>query len=263
MNNSIFYKIGAVISILLIGIIIAFIMLAKGKKDDVAKTEEQEFVVSSTNATEENNEVNEFKEIENTANEPEPKSENFTEENTSKQTSTNSVTDKKSANVKNENKGNLATQKSLEENEKPVEENKKEEELVFKYPVDGEISMEYAKDKLVYSNTLGEWITHLGVDIKANKATVVKACADGTVKSISTDPRYGLTVVVEHKDGFATIYSNLLTAEFVKSGEKVTSGQTIGTVGNTASFEILEESHLHFEITKDGEQVDPTIYLKK
>ena len=45
-------------------------------------------------------------------------------------------------------------------------------------------------------------------------------------------------------------------------GEKVEKGQSIGTVGNTAVFEIADEPHLHFEILKDSIQVDPSIYLK-
>ena len=48
----------------------------------------------------------------------------------------------------------------------------------------------------MYSETLKEWITHLGIDIKAEKATVVKAAEAGTVKSIKNDPRYGLTVII-------------------------------------------------------------------
>ncbi len=39
-------------------------------------------------------------------------------------------------------------------------------------------------------------------------------------------------------------------------------GQSLGTVGNSASFEIADEPHLHFEMTKDDETVDPKIYLK-
>ena len=57
-------------------------------------------------------------------------------------------------------------------------------------------------------------------------------------------------------------YESLYPERELKEGEKVTSGQTIGTVGNTASFEILDESHLHFEILKNGEQIDPNMYLK-
>ena len=135
-------------------------------------------------------------------------------------------------------------------------------ELNFEMPVDGEISREYAKDNLIYSETLKEWVTHMGIDIKADKTTVVKAAEAGTVKSIKNDPRYGLTIVIEHDNGFQTVYSNLLTSEFVVEGEKVEKGQSIGTVGNTAVFEIADEPHLHFEILKDSIQVDPSIYLK-
>lgn len=230
MNNNKFYKIGVVVSVLLIGVIVACIVIAQKQDNKVAKAEDFPSVSSSTNVVE--NEVNvaeqtDFEEIAKVE-------ENKNTENDSKNVTTknNKTEDKKSVNP------------------------------TFKYPVTGDVLTEYAKDKLVYSNTLGEWITHTGIDIKAEKTTVVKASADGTVKAIKTDPRYGLTVVIEHTNGFSTVYSNLLTAEFVKEGEKVTSGQTIGTVGNTASFEILDESHLHFEILKNGEQIDPNMYLK-
>ena len=149
--------------------------------------------------------------------------------------------------------------------EEPTETEKEEEEVKdpeFKMPVEGEILREYAKDSLVYSPTLDEWITHNGLDITAAKTTVVKASADGTVKSIKNDPRYGLTVVIEHVNGFTSVYSNLLTAEFIEEGEEVKQGQTIATVGNTATFEIADESHLHFEILKNNENVDPELYIK-
>ena len=145
-----------------------------------------------------------------------------------------------------------------------TKENKEEtkKELSFQKPVEGDIVKEYARDNLVYSETLDEWITHLGIDIKAEKTTVVKSAEAGTIKSIKNDPRYGLTIVMQHEDGFETVYSNLLTSEFVVEGEKVEKGQSIGTVGNTAVFEISEEPHLHFEILKDSIQLDPNIYIK-
>ena len=115
---------------------------------------------------------------------------------------------------------------------------------------------------MIYSETLKEWITHTAIDIKADKTSVIKSAADGIVRSIVNDPRYGLTVIIEHDDGYETVYSNLLTAEFVVEGEEVKQGQTIGTAGNTASFESSMECHLHFELLKDGEYLDPTIYLK-
>lgn len=143
-----------------------------------------------------------------------------------------------------------------------VEEIEEKKELQFSFPVDGEVVKEFSMENLQYSATLEEWTTHQGIDIKADRTTVVKAAEAGTVKAIKNDPRFGLTVIIEHQDGYKTVYSNLLTTEFVTEDEKVEKGQTIGTVGNSAVFEIADEPHLHFEIIKDGEYVDPMKYLK-
>lgn len=170
--------------------------------------------------------------------------------NTTNQTKTNTANTSKSNNTTN-----VATNANTTKQET-------KKELSFTKPVDGEVVREFAQDNLVYSETLKEWTTHAGMDIKADKTTVVKAAEAGTVKSIKNDPRYGLTIVIEHDDNFQSVYSNLLTSEFVVEGEKVEKGQSIGTVGNTAVFEIADESHLHFEIWKDSLPVDPSIYIK-
>lgn len=158
------------------------------------------------------------------------------------------------------------TQEVEAEINKKVEEATEKEIVVkdpeFIIPVEGETIRSFAKDTLIYSETLDEWITHLGIDIKAERTTVVKASEKGKVIAIKNDPRYGLTVIIEHQNGFKTIYSNLLTTEFVSEGEEVEKGQSIGTVGNSASFEICDEPHLHFEILKDDVNVDPAIYCK-
>ena len=138
----------------------------------------------------------------------------------------------------------------------------KNKEPSFESPIKGEIIREFAKDSLVYSETLKEWITHYGIDIKAERATVVKAAEDGTVMAIKNDPRYGLTVIIEHNNGYKSLYANLLTTEFVSEGEKVKKGQTIATIGDSAVYEIVDESHLHFEILKNNENVNPEEYLK-
>ena len=151
--------------------------------------------------------------------------------------------------------------KDISINEEQIEETAKDPSFIK--PVEGEKIKDYSKDNLVYSSTLDEWTTHLGIDFTAEKTDIVKAAADGKVKSIKNDPRYGLTVVIEHENGFESIYSSLLTAEFINVGEEVKQGQTIATVGNTARFEISDETHIHFEIKKDGINVDPNIYIKE
>ena len=146
--------------------------------------------------------------------------------------------------------------------EEPKKEIQEKKELKFIYPTEGEVTKEFAMENLQYSETLEEWTTHQGIDIKADRTTVVKAAEEGMVTAIKNDPRFGLTIIIEHIDGFKTVYSNLLTSEFVSEDEKVEKGQTIATVGNSAVFEIADEPHLHFEIIKDGEYVDPLKYLK-
>ena len=178
----------------------------------------------------------------------------------------------KSVEEKEENTEN--TIEKREETEKEAKEEVKKETVItnsepikvkdpeFSITVEGEIMRSYAKDSLIYSETLEEWIVHLGIDIKADRTTVVKSSEAGTVTAIKNDPRYGLTIIIEHVNGYKTVYSNLLTTEFVSEGETVEKGQSIGTVGNSAAFEIVDEPHLHFEILKDDVNVDPNIYLK-
>lgn len=173
------------------------------------------------------------------------------------------TTDEESENEDSDLQEESSEDTSLEnqETEATVAEEPKKE-LEFGYPVEGELLKGFAVDNLVFSETLQEWIIHKGVDIKAARTTVVKASEEGVVQAIKNDPRYGLTVIVEHRDGYKTLYANLLTTEFVKEGEEVTKGQSLGTVGNSAAFEIADEPHLHFELLKDEENLDPTLYLK-
>ena len=193
---------------------------------------------------------------------------NVNEAKNTSNTTSNNATNEKTTNNTTSNTVNTTkteTNKNVTANTNVSKETKKEEikkELSFEKPVEGEIMKNYAKDNLVYSETLQEWVTHLGIDIKADKTTVVKASEAGTVKTIKNDPRYGLTIMIEHDEGYQTVYANLLSSEFVIEGEKVEKGQSIGTVGNTATFEIADEPHLHFEILKDGVQIDPSSYIK-
>lgn len=178
--------------------------------------------------------------------------------NTSKSEGRKNETTEKNDTTKNESTKENTSIEGVTNNEQ-VEKTK---DPTFLNPVDGEKIKDYSSDNLVYSATLDEWTTHLGIDYKSEKTDIVKASADGKIKSIKNDPRYGLTVVIEHANGFESVYSNLLTAEFITVGEEVKQGQTIATVGNTARFEIADETHLHFEIKQNGENVDPNIYLK-
>lgn len=133
----------------------------------------------------------------------------------------------------------------------------------FQMPVTGDISLEYAKDKLVYSKTLEEWRAHAGVDIASDRGTPVKAVADGVISDIRNDSYYGITIVVDHGQGLQTLYRNLASDETVSVNQKVKQGEVIGSIGNTAADESAEQPHLHFEVLKNNASVDPLAYLPK
>ena len=160
----------------------------------------------------------------------------------------------------------IKPEEEIIQNNKP-EEKKEDKEITipdptFIMPVSGDIITEYAKDNLIYSKTLEEWVTHTGIDIEGETSEIVKAAADGTITAIKNDPRFGTTIIISHDNGYETRYANLLTTEFVKVGEKVSQGQTIGTIGNSAVFEIMEKPHLHFELLKNNEYQNPNLFIK-
>jgi len=102
----------------------------------------------------------------------------------------------------------------------------------------------------------GKKTTHLGVDIAAPEGTPVYATAEGTVKTAENLKGWGNLLVLEHAGGFSTFYAHMKAFE-VKAGDKVTRGQVVGSVGNTGQS---TGSHLHYEVRKDGTQVNPADY---
>lgn len=133
----------------------------------------------------------------------------------------------------------------------------------FIKPCEGETIRPYSMDSLVYSDTLQEWITHRGIDIKGEMYQEVRATQSGTIKSIKNDPRYGTSIVIEHKNGFKTVYSCLLgTSDGLEENQEVKQGDIIGKIGNSGVFETADGAHLHFEMLKDNEYVNPNIYIK-
>lgn len=230
-------------------------LLELGKMNDIVSNDELEETSFTSDST-----VSNMTNSSNTSTEKNETTSNNTKKEKVNTTPVNSIIDNTVAT--SQNVSNNENTIGNEVNTNQVNADNQKAELEFTAPVSGEIMKDFAKDTLVYSNTLEEWTIHNGIDIKADKMSVVTASEAGTVESIKNDPRYGLTITISHQDGFKTIYSNLLTTEFVKESEVVEKGQTIGTIGDSASFEVADEPHLHFEMYKDGENVNPTLYLK-
>jgi murein DD-endopeptidase MepM/ murein hydrolase activator NlpD len=99
---------------------------------------------------------------------------------------------------------------------------------------------------------------HTGVDIAVKKGTPVYASGDGTVvKPESGMGGYGILVLIDHGFGYQSLYAHLSKVA-VKPGKKVKRGELIGYVGSTG---LSVAPHLHYEVIKGGQQVNPVHYF--
>ena len=94
--------------------------------------------------------------------------------------------------IEEDNGAVVSTWKSSETYEQPA---------AWVWPVKGEIERRYSVETLAYDVTMKDWRTHDGVDVLADKGTVVRAASDGTVESITQDDLYGTTVTIDHGNG--------------------------------------------------------------
>ncbi|MCL6430776.1 MAG: M23 family metallopeptidase [Anaerolineae bacterium] len=104
----------------------------------------------------------------------------------------------------------------------------------------------------------GSWSRHVAIDIAAPTGTPIFAADSGTVtESGWTDVGYGQYVIIDHGNGFRTLYAHM-SKRLVSKGAKVQRGQRIGLVGSTGNS---TGPHLHFEIYRNGVLQNPLKYL--
>lgn len=99
--------------------------------------------------------------------------------------------------------------------------------------------------------------SHTGVDIAAPKGTPIYATADGVVSGENPGGGYGICVVISHGYTYKTLYAHM-SKKTVRPGQHVKRGQVIGYVGATG---MATGSHLHYEVIKGGQRVNPVYYF--
>ena len=97
---------------------------------------------------------------------------------------------------------------------------------------------------------------HYGIDFNCARGTEIQATGKGTVESAGEEAGYGKCVVIDHGYGFKSRYAHMSSIK-VKRGQEVSRGHLLGLVGSTGQS---TGDHLHYEIEKDGEKVDPIQY---
>ena len=114
----------------------------------------------------------------------------------------------------------------------------------------------------IYANAaIGMYYRHSGVDFAAEAGAEVYAMADGVVKSVSLSEQLGNLITITHDDGLETTYRFVEPVETLDVGDTVAAGEVIAHVAEAYGTESHDGTHLHFEVTLDGEQEDPADYL--
>lgn len=126
---------------------------------------------------------------------------------------------------------------------------------VFRWPVSGRINSGFGWRRDPFS---GRRSFHTGIDISAPKGRTVRAAASGRVVHAGWMGGYGRTVVIDHGNGYTSLYAHC-DAILVRRGQRVSSGGAIGRVGSSGR---TTGPHLHFEIRSKGSPVNPLKLLR-
>lgn len=132
--------------------------------------------------------------------------------------------------------------------------------ITFSKPLSGNITKEFSLSTPQYNQTLDDWRVHTGTDISAKEGEEVLSVGDGVVKKVYVDRSWGYVIEVDHGD-FLGRYCGISQDGAVSINEKVKKGSVIGVL-TSIPCESADGIHLHFEIEKDGNLVNPTEILK-
>jgi murein DD-endopeptidase MepM/ murein hydrolase activator NlpD len=124
----------------------------------------------------------------------------------------------------------------------------------FKAPVPGPISSGFG---MRVHPIFGDARMHTGIDFAVGTGYPIKAAGPGIVVWAGPRGGYGNAVIIDHRNGLATLYGHQSRVN-VAVGDKVATGQVIGFVGQTG---VATGPHLHFEVRELGDPVDPMLYL--
>jgi len=105
---------------------------------------------------------------------------------------------------------------------------------------------------------LGTPAMHSGLDFRASVGSPAHVTADGTVIKAGWNGGYGRMVEVEHADGFTTRYAHL-SKILVSEGQKLSAGDIVGNVGSSGRS---TGPHLHYEVRRNGDALNPARFIK-
>lgn len=135
------------------------------------------------------------------------------------------------------------------------------EEFVLTMPVDGNVILEFSNGELLFNEKLSDWRAHNGIDISCEENSAIFASGDGVIKKIYEN-EMGKSVVIDHKNGYETVYSSLSDDIAVREGQEIKTGELIAKAGKSAYGDFSDSVHLHFELLSDGKHINPVDFIK-
>lgn len=134
--------------------------------------------------------------------------------------------------------------------------------LNFSAPmVNAQVMKDFSADEIQENITLDLYEAHLAMDLTSEDG-IVYSVLGGTVIDVGYNYATGNQIVIEHDNGFVSIYSSLDSTYLVQKDEKVTAGQAIGSAGTSSTDEELQGAHLHFVLKLNDQKVDPNTYIE-
>lgn len=125
-----------------------------------------------------------------------------------------------------------------------------------------EVINEFSGNRLVYFETLKDWRVHKGADYSAEVGEEIYAVANGIITDFFKDTLYGNGIKLEASDGFTIVYYGVKQDENIAVGSSVNAGDLIATA-DSVPCEKEKKPHIHLEIQKDGNYINPQNFLNK
>ena len=135
------------------------------------------------------------------------------------------------------------------------------EDSVMLWPVSGEVLIDYSMDATTYFTTLDQYKYNDALVLQSSVGEPVQAAANGKVTAVFNNEETGTTLTMDLGNGYQAVYGQLKDLT-VSEGQTVAAGTILGYVNDPTKYYVKEGANLYFALEKDGQAIDPMIYIE-
>lgn len=135
------------------------------------------------------------------------------------------------------------------------------EDSVMLWPVSGEVLIDYSMDATTYFTTLDQYKYNDALVLQSSVGEPVQAAANGKVTAVFNNEETGTTLTMDLGNGYQAVYGQLKDLT-VSEGQTVAAGTILGYVNDPTKYYVKEGANLYFAMEKNGQAIDPMIYIE-